>query len=188
MGRGWTYEQKNTHDDEQRGHLPAEWNFNALKPLCVPLPRLHSSLTHIDTHPFPPLLSLVCCEMGGFLNLALVSLTAVGVLGDGLHARAKAIGKYMGTEIVVSELNDANLMAIVNNNEEFGSVVPGNEMKVRYPSVQFPLRLTQPDLLVITVGCHRTISRKLQLQRRRPYSELCKDQREALAMSHISMA
>jgi len=51
------------------------------------------------------------------------------VRGDGLNARAKSIGKYMGTEYNIPELSERTFLNIANNLDEFGSAVPGNEMK-----------------------------------------------------------
>jgi hypothetical protein len=74
--------------------------------------------------------------MGFFetFTLALAASSVGLVAADGLNARAKVLGKYMGTEYNVGELSESTFMNIANNLEEFGSAVPGNEQKVRISS------------------------------------------------------
>jgi hypothetical protein len=63
-------------------------------------------------------------------SLALVALGAVAVSADGLNARAKQGGRYMGTEYDGQQFSDSTFMSIANNLEEFGAHVPENSMKV----------------------------------------------------------
>jgi len=70
--------------------------------------------------------------MGIFSKLVTVSLAAASLVkGDGMNARAKLSGKYMGIELSPNEVSDSAFMAIVDNIQEVGSLVPGNAMKVR---------------------------------------------------------
>lgn len=70
--------------------------------------------------------------MGLLSNIALLSLAAGSVYGDGLNARAKAAGKlYFGTATDNSELSDTAYTAILDNTQEFGQITPANSMKVR---------------------------------------------------------
>jgi endo-1,4-beta-xylanase len=51
------------------------------------------------------------------------------VSADGLNARAKAKGRYWGTCINPSVMNDGSANAIASNGQDFGSYTAENEMK-----------------------------------------------------------
>jgi endo-1,4-beta-xylanase len=61
---------------------------------------------------------------------ALLALAAAGtVSADGLHTRAKGVGRYWGTAINPSVMNDAPSWSIGRNKEDFGAYTCENEMK-----------------------------------------------------------
>lgn len=68
--------------------------------------------------------------MGFLRTLALASLAVSTALADGLNARAAALGKYMGIEYGLSELNDPRFTRVVNNRGDFGFHAPAEVMKV----------------------------------------------------------
>jgi len=60
--------------------------------------------------------------------LALAS-TAGLVAADGFNARAKTVGRYFGTAISTTIMNDASANAIAKNSQDFGQYTCENEMK-----------------------------------------------------------
>jgi endo-1,4-beta-xylanase len=62
-------------------------------------------------------------------TILLLALSATPALADGLHTRAKAAGRYFGTAISTTILNDASANAIGRNIEDFGQYTCENEMK-----------------------------------------------------------
>lgn len=65
------------------------------------------------------------------------STLLVGLLATGASAQlnrlAKAAGlQYFGTTVDTNHMNDAPYMAVVNNVDEFGQLVPENSQKMAY--------------------------------------------------------
>lgn len=92
--------------------------------------------------------------MGIVSKLVVFSLAAASLVrGDGMNARAKLNGKYMGIELSPNEVSDSAFMAIVDNIQEVGSLVPGNAMKV---SALENSRFLQNNMTLTQsiVGCH----------------------------------
>jgi endo-1,4-beta-xylanase len=67
-----------------------------------------------------------------FSSVLLSSLVPAALVsaGDGLNARAKAAGRFFGTAVSTTVLDDASANAIALNPDDFGQYTCENEMKL----------------------------------------------------------